>query len=70
MHGLQTCLFKYITVAAFGIYAQLVKMPLKGEVEGHPKNSNGNYIVDMVNHGILFFNFCGNSYILYFPEGK
>ena len=55
MHGLQTCLFKCFTVAAFGIYAQLVKMPLKGEVEGHPKNSNGNYIVDMVNHGILFF---------------
>ena len=37
MHGLQTCLFNYITVAAFRIYAQLVKMPLKGEVEGHPK---------------------------------
>ena len=32
MHGLQTCLFKYITVAAFSIYAQRgkeMKMPLK-----------------------------------------
>ena len=25
MHGLQACLFKYITVAAFHIYAQCVK---------------------------------------------
>ena len=32
MHGLQACLFKYITVAAFHIYAQRVKMSLKGEV--------------------------------------
>ena len=32
MHGLQACLFEYITVASFHIHAQRVKMPLKGEV--------------------------------------
>ena len=32
MHGLQACLFKYITVAAFRFYLSKVKMPLKGEV--------------------------------------
>ena len=26
----------------------------------HFKNSHGNYIVVMENHGIVFFNFCGN----------
>ena len=46
MHGLQACLFKYITVAAFRIYLSLVKMPLKGEVGGHALKSHGNYIVD------------------------
>ena len=35
MHGLQECLFKYVTVAAFRIYLSVVKMPLKGEVGGH-----------------------------------
>ena len=55
MHGLQACLFKYITVAAFHIYAQCGKMPLKGEVGGHV-----HYIVMeitlliMENHGIVF----------------
>ena len=44
MHGLQACLFRYITVAAFPMYAQHVKMPLKGEVGGHALNSHGNYI--------------------------
>ena len=36
MHRLQACLFKYITVSAFCIYALhcKVKMPLKGEVGG------------------------------------
>ena len=34
-HGLQACLFKCITVAAFRIYLGVVKMPLKGEVGGH-----------------------------------
>ena len=64
MHGLQACLFKYITVAAFHIYVQLVKMPLKGEVGGHALYSHGNYIVDRgksrKNHGIVFLNFCEN----------
>ena len=46
MHGLQACLFKFITVAAFHIYAQHVMMPLKGEVGGHALYSHGNYIVD------------------------
>ena len=45
MHGLQARLFKYITVAAFHLYAQRVKMPLKGEVGGHGLYSHGNYIV-------------------------
>ena len=42
----------------------VVKMLLKGEVGGHALNSCGNYIVDhgksWKNHGIRFFNFCGN----------
>ena len=50
MHGLQACLNKYIIVAAvvaFCMYAQHVKMSLKGEVRGHALNSHGNYIVDL-----------------------
>ena len=47
MHGLQTCLFKYITVATFRIYLSMVKMPLQGEVGGHALKNNGNYIVDL-----------------------
>ena len=46
MHGLQACLFKYITVAAFSIYRSVVKMSLKEEVGGHALKSYGNYIVD------------------------
>ena len=60
MHGLQACLFEYITVAAFRIYLSVVKMPLKGEVGGHAL-SHGNYIVDhgksWKKHGIVFFEF-------------
>ena len=33
MHGLQECLFKYVTVATFRIYLSIVKMPLKGVLE-------------------------------------
>ena len=51
MHVLQACLFKYITVAAFCIYAPHVTMLLKGEVASHALNSHGNYIVDLENHG-------------------
>ena len=50
MHGLQACLFKYITLAAFSSYLSVVKIALKGEVEGHTFKSNGNCIVD---HGII-----------------
>ena len=50
MHGLQACLFKYIIVAAFGIYAQCGEDATKREVGGHALNSHGNYIID---HGKL-----------------
>ena len=64
MHGLQACLFKYSTVAAFCIYAQCGEDAAKGEVGGHAINCRGNYIVDhgksWKNHGIVFLNFCGN----------
>ena len=64
MHGLQACLFKYITVAAFRIYLSVVNMPLKWEVGDHALKSHGNYIVDhgksWKNHGIVLLNFCGN----------
>ena len=60
MHGLQTCLFKYITIAAFPIYAQHGEDGAKGGVLNH----YGNCIVDhgksWKNHGIVFLNFCGN----------
>ena len=45
MHGLQAYLFKYITVAAFRIYAQHGKDYSKRGVGGHALNSHGNYIV-------------------------
>ena len=47
MHGLQACLFKYITVAALHIYAQHVTMPLKGEVGGHALYSHENSLLIM-----------------------
>ena len=43
MHGLQTCLFKYITVAAFHIYAQSGEDAAK---RMHALKSHGNCIVD------------------------
>ena len=43
MHGLQTSLFKYITVAAFRIYAQCGEDAAK---KMHALNSDGNCIVD------------------------
>ena len=64
MHGLQACLFKYITVAAFNIYLSVVKMPLKGEVGGHALKSDRNYIVDRgkswKKSWNCSFNFCRN----------
>ena len=59
MHGLQACFFKCITVAAFRIYARVVKIALKGKVEGHALNSLISLLI-MENHEILFLNFCGN----------
>ena len=65
MHGLQACLVKYITVAAFMLSE--VKRPLKGTVRGYALNSHGNYIADhgksWKNHGLVFLNFCGNPVI-------
>ena len=62
MHGLQACLFRYITVAHSPFMLSVVKMPLKGEIGGHALNSHGNYIVDhglsWKNHGNVFLNFC------------
>ena len=46
MHGLEACIFKYITVAAFAFMLSVVKMSLKREVGSHALNSHGNYIVD------------------------
>ena len=64
MHGLQACLFRYITVAAFRSYLIVVKIPLKEEVGFLTLKSDGNYIVDhgksWNNRGIVFLNFCGN----------
>ena len=57
MHGLQACLFKYITVAAFCIYLSVVKMLLKGEVGGHALNIMEITLLIMENHGIVFFEF-------------
>ena len=56
--------YMHAVVAAFRIYAQVVKMLLKREVGGCELNSHGNYMVDhgkpWKNHGIVFLNFCGN----------
>ena len=58
MHGLQVCLFKYITVSAF---LSVVKMRLKWEVVGHALKSHGNYTVDRGKiMELCCFNFCGN----------
>ena len=43
MHGLQTCLFRYFTVAAFRIYAQRGENAAK---RMHALNGHVNYIVD------------------------
>ena len=65
MHGLQACLFKYITVGAFHIYAQRGEdVAKRGGWMPCILNSHENYIVDLEksckNHGIVFLNFCGN----------
>ena len=76
LHGLQACLFKYIIVAAFGIYLREVKMLLKVDAHrgGHALKSHGNYIVDhgkswKNNHEIVFFEFLWEPCILYYISG-
>ena len=59
MHGLQACLFKYITAAAFRIYLGVVKMLLKGEVGGHALKKVMEITLLIIgkswkNHGIFF----------------
>ena len=44
MHGQQACLLKYITNAAFHIYAECGEDAAK--IGGHALNNHGNYIVD------------------------
>ena len=65
MHGLQACLLKYITNAAFRIYAECDEDAAK--IGGHAFYSHGNYIVDhgnsWKNNGIVFLNFCRNPVI-------
>ena len=52
MHDLQACLFEYITVAAFTIYAQ------RGEDAA--KRGGRRPCIKWKNRGIVFLNFCGN----------
>ena len=53
--------YKHAVIAAFR------KMLLKGKVGDHALNRHGNYIVDhgksWKNHGIVFWNFCGNPVV-------
>ena len=50
----------------------MVKMLLKGEVDGCALNTYGYYIVDRgkswKNHGIVFMNFCGNPEVCAVPK--
>ena len=56
MHGLQACLFKYITVVAF-------MMLLKQEVGGSALNSHGNYIVDHGKSWYFVFEFLWEPWV-------
>ena len=65
--------YKHAVVAAFIIYAQEGEDTTKrGGWRLCTINSHGNYIVDpgisWENHGIVFFNFCGNPAYCYFPQ--
>ena len=73
MHGQQACLFKYITDAAFRIYAQHGDDCAKQGGWRPCINSHGTYIIDHIKIIELCLNFCGNPDIvneLYslFPE--
>ena len=70
MHGLQACLFKYITVAAFHIYAQHVKMPLKGEVGGHALYSHGNSLFIMEKSWNCVFEFLWEPCNLFYQSSQ
>ena len=65
MHAWSTSMLLLLHSA---IMLSVAKLLLKGEVEICILNSHGNYSVDhgksWKNHGIVFWNFCGN------PEGK
>ena len=58
MDGLPTCLFKFIIVATFHIYAQHGEDAAKRGGWRHALNRHGNYIVDhgksWKNHGTVF----------------
>ena len=64
MHGLQACLFKYITVAAIRTYAQPGGDAAKRGGWRSSIKQSGNYFVDRgkswKNHGNVFLNFFGN----------
>ena len=51
MHGLQACLFKYVSFAAFRIYLSVVKMPLKDGVGEHALKVMEITLLIMENHG-------------------
>ena len=62
MHGLQACLFKYITVAAFHIYPERHEDAAK---RGGRKEAMHLIVMEIIllimeNYGIVFLNFCGN----------
>ena len=59
MHGLQACLFRFITVAAFHIYAQLGEEAAKRMEAMHLIVMEITLLI-MNNHGIVFLIFCGN----------
>ena len=63
-YDLQACLVKYITLAAFSIYALHGKDAAKGEVGDSARNNHGDYILghgkSRKNQGMVFFNFCGD----------
>ena len=69
MHGLQTCFSKYITVAAFRIYAQRGEDAAK---RMQALNSHGNYIVDQGKSWIFVYIYCGNPgptvYSFFLPQ--
>ena len=59
MHAWSTCmLINTLLLMHSAFMLSVVKMPLKGQVEGHALNSHGNYIVDhgksWKNQGIVF----------------